>query len=320
MTIRLQQPVETFRVTTPAADFLADMNRLILGVTLPKYEGTVIHDDLPVRMPVFISEPGPADTQVQVRYMSRVTHDFSWEISLPPNPVHTRWITNAVPWANINNIIRNLPGPAHGVGVAAPAPTARLELVPHPNPAALFAHIRNHEWQHAAEHRWLVQKIFKPWDDWVLSKHGVANPFRAKPSSFEWIGCGGTHGAAPEYFMRYYKAATDDIGDSFHATTAGARPVITYLGNANDAFGSIAQFRIEQPALIHAKPDFMTAAPHRWFSFMSIRNYASGASVHPLGWAAQEEGLPPVDVTQHDIDVHEQPVVEHDFSDFMASF
>jgi len=305
MTIRLQQPIETTRATTPAADFLADMNRLVLGVTYPKYEGQVIDDNVSVRLPLLVSEPGPADAQVQVRFMGRVTHDFSWEISLPPNPAHTRWLSAAVPWANINNIITHLPG-GH-LPVPAPAPTARLELLPQPNPATFYAHVRNHEWQHAAEHRWLVQKIFGPWDTWVMATAGQLDPFTARATSFEWITCGGRHGAGPEYYIRYYKAATDNIGDSFHRTAAGARPTITYRGNVQDAFGWIAQFDIAQGTLIAAKPDFMTAAPHRWFSFMSLPDYEGGAGVDPLGWAATEQSLPPVTVTQGHIDAYETP-------------
>lgn len=316
MTIRLYPPRVMFRASTPADDWAANANMLVLGATYPKYDGTVIHDHLDIRTPLFISNPVPIKDQLQVTLVGRVNHNFTWDISLPPDPRARRWISKRVTWDVVNHRITGTGGQSV---TPAPVPLARIELLPQPDAPTFCNHIWYHEMQHAVDHRWIVEKVFGPWDAWL---EGLgSNPFRAKASSFDWIAACGDWGTTTTYFIRYYKDATDIIGDHFHATPEGSRPQVRYRGLVNDRiFGPTAQFEISHGKLLYAAPDFYKGQPHSFFRFATIGNFArTGATT--LQPDPKEHDIQTPALTQKDIDDREKPdEVDEAFGEFLSNF
>jgi hypothetical protein len=309
MPLQFTPPQFVYRPGNPADDFVRGNRMLVLGVTYPRYNDEIIDKSRGIVRPHPQTAPRAEQQDHQVLSLGQATHRFSWQISLPPNPVQTPWISQVVDWTQVNTIIQAI-HPDRPRILEAPFPRVRLELLPSPDALSVARHIENHERQHAADHRWLAERIFGPWDTWLASKQ--LNPYTVKSlDSLAWVTAGGAYGLEPDIFLNYYREAVNESGRLFHHTDLGAGPVIAYEGvYINARREPIAQFTISFRRFMGHAPSFAPPQPHQYFRLPSVREFAQPASANSgtitAGGSAMEALEAPT-LTQQDIDEHERP-------------
>jgi hypothetical protein len=87
-------------------------------------------------------------------------------------------------------------------------------------------HIRWHEYQHCADHRWLAEQIIGPWDDWLDTARAKNLRFRAANiiQLRTEVGIPGDYATGATRILRYWQSAIGQSGTLYHQTNLGRIP------------------------------------------------------------------------------------------------
>jgi len=282
MALAFSPPIETRRASNPATELATrGRNAELLGYTEPRLNGQVMVQgnllgELPPRV---MNDPDirvlPL-AQPQGWWEARVRQPFntvSWQIELPPDFVDGVWtaqqlVGGAALKGSLAHLL-NVDIPSHGNWL--------LKIRPLPDPVAFFNHIRWHEYQHVADHRWLAQQIIGPWDEWYSTAQEKALKFQRKSkveleSSLKLK----QYTESTIRIVRYWQAALYQSGDLYHHTRLGSTPILQVARvqppTQNDPNGEL-ELTIEATERILSRIT-MDSHPHTTFGLKPITIWA----------------------------------------------
>jgi hypothetical protein len=294
MALLFNRPTVNFWAKNPAQMWVEDETKLVLGLTTPKYNKNSIRDTPEMRQPP--CQTAKVKDQIQILRVASVIHEFDYEISIPPN---VDWLSEEAPWETIQARIHKI------IPQGQPKPNIdysklnRIRLAPYPNAATIISHTLNHEMQHAIDFQWAAATIFLPWSEWIDRLSGRQNPFKCKnQDTIQWILFGGTTWFT---MMKCYLEATDELGASFHKLDIGKPPILQFMGTMNDGKTAVIRLGVREYCLPVV---WLGTRPHAYLDLKSVADYNS---VHSVGFAHNRiPKLPPVSLSQKDIDDHEK--------------
>ena len=210
--------------------------------------------------------------------VSPVQFLFTSAIELPPDAGNNGWQSSVTTWAQMKGIVTRYTPPT---GFQAPPDqaTCSIRLNPKPTKQAMQAHILYHERQHVADNKWIVEKAFKPWVDWLDTLAQSSNAFYTakQKSTLEWFIGGGAYAT---YWGKYLFDLSKEVGEHYHRRTdAGAAPIYEITGIAKGLTPGDGDYVL----LMDLKPKLALSniswdsPPHQYFKTYTIQDYASGS-------------------------------------------
>ena len=318
MPCAITAPVETPRHNNPA-DELLDMVQgngkpEPLGATRVFCNGKNI-SNLEVNPEVKIQKQS---NQYRLTGVQAENYTFTFTIELPPRPTPTNiplvpigWVSRIVRLTDLEKVVAKVnriqgftipPGLKNATG--------RIILSPKPTPDAMWNHIRNHERQHVADVRWIIQRTFEPWVRWVdsLAQNSGNKIYTAKEkSTLDWFVGGGVQ---PNYIGQYVFTVANELSEEYHKSDAGAAPI--YTATKMLRVGSLEMNDVA--LIVEVKPKVVIAnmtwnsAPHRYPALDTVQTLAAGVSTTVIKHSnvAPNWELPTIALEQSHIDKYEE--------------
>jgi hypothetical protein len=313
-------PVEQHRVSNPA-DELVQMvttrgDPQPLGATVSFCNG-VRWSGYEPGAPAATIAPQPGGFRLSA--VQQANFAFTNTIEIPPAPVGGGWTSTATNWGVLARVVAKFPK-AHGFPVTLPANTEAgvLRLIPVPTERAMCDHILFHERQHVADNKWIVDKTFKIWVDWLDTLAGSATAYTATDSAtLAWF-LGG--GLSSIYWGRYILELANEMALHFHRRTdEGAAPVYTVARLTRGAVSG-TDLVVELSARRAITAMNWNSPPHRCFELLTPKGFAAGERTSIIGngeMGVPDWTWPAIALTQEDINQKEAPSADEGF---MASF
>ncbi|WP_126286443.1 hypothetical protein [Burkholderia stagnalis] len=324
MPLIFHDPVVVNTNSSPADQFVESAGAgFDLGYTEPSYMGTVALQrrtrfgaapprTIPLHDVAITPSSGPGGG-----YRASVgavhDHDFSWRIELPPKPgdqyivnsnVRLGWKSKAYPIDRVLTLCREFKRQfpdrfAAALPDATQYTSGIVYLLPAPSVKSLFDHIENHEYQHAADHRWLAEQIFGPIDRWaqVARQKNLVFESDSRTELLAAVQFPGNYASSGIRVYEYWQKCIAASGDLYHHTAAGAAPNVTlirYHGSNNDPRILVVAFEISAAQPIGDTS--LHSPPHHAFA-LSGAGRALDGNEPPLQYGAV------VDRTIHTPDV-----------------
>jgi hypothetical protein len=330
-------PVETHRANNPADDLLSiapeNGKAKPLGATSISCNGTNL-DSFEPATPA--AQTAPAGLRHVLNSITATRFDFTSTIELPPAPAGTGiqevphgWISSAVPVTELNKIAakinRDPQYAPYAVQLGMPVPNGKIVLQPMPTSLEMCGHILYHERQHAADCKWVIEKTFKPWVDWLDNlARGNVGITAADRETFNWF-IGG--GAQSIYYGRYIFELSKEVSDHYHASDEGAAPIFTAIRYLPARLSSTeVLLHVQMKAKLAAGVRAWDAQPHRCFRLYSVKDFAAGVSTEIITNGAMEVPdwtLPTIAINQAAVDDYERKnatAADSDEESAMANF
>lgn len=259
-------PESRTRVENPAdmllRTFKAGRIEMILGVTLPKYNGEVV-DTPQCAKSLTVQSIVARNSGGYECVPERVDHEFSWDMELPPSPP---WRSQQALGTEIRDLAVALDKSVSRMlsGAADFTHCTRITLTPKPNWPVIREHVYSHEMQHVCDFKWAAIKLFGPvvqmQDDYYSANQRVNCTDR---DILQFVASGGNECKS----IKVYENATKFMGGHYHGTNGGSAPVVTFTGVSLN--GLVANFDLTQ--LYGTFPvSFYTGRPHQYFKVSAL--------------------------------------------------
>lgn len=278
-------PAEIYRAPNQnPAEVFATTGAVEMGLTEPRYNQTAVTQvqanvvTSPVvqitRNPIII---GTQRFPNSARVISVPNHNINWPMFLPPRPVDGTWtaqtkISGHLVKARIeavltsrrraNRKVKEQFDPAVNRRLLDPRKLYTVQLKPEPDPETFMNHIKNHEYQHAADHKWLAERIIGWWDAWLteLMQRQITVVAR---NGVEGLGSGFSYSIGVPRIIMYWCRMANYSGDLYHDTRAGEYPVL----NVESVEDEHVVFTIRPDQIIYEKPNLINPLPHKEMKF-----------------------------------------------------
>lgn len=264
------------------AEIFAQSGAVEMGFTEPRYNGkaiTAVGNADALTPTVAVNRANIIVGGVTYLSSAQVTalpnHQISWPMNLPPNPVNGMWtalnkVSGLVITERLNaivtsrrragaNIKANL-DPQQNPRLISARTQYRFHFKLEPDAATFMHHVEYHELQHAADHKWLAERVIGWWDVWLgeLLQNQIT-VVSSSPSGLDTLAKGFDYSTVGQKIILYWCRVADYSGDLYHDTDEGAPPVLNIEQvTGEDVFATIRPKRI-----IYQKPDLNNPRPHR---------------------------------------------------------
>jgi hypothetical protein len=245
----------------------------------------------------------------QLSAVQQANFAFTNTIEIPPAPIGGRWNSMATNWGVLAQVVTKFPkAPGFPQALPANTETGVLRLIPMPTEQAMCGHILFHERQHVADNKWIVDKTFKTWVDWLDTLAGSATVYTASDrASLEWF-LGG--GLSSIYWGRYILELANEMALHLHRRTdEGAAPVYT-VARLTPGAVSGTDLVVELSARQAIAAMNWNSPPHRCFQLLTPKAFAAGENTSIIGngemavpvWTWPAIALTQVDINQREVE------------------
>lgn len=312
MPLNFLAPVTQVNATNPADGLLEQNPSLDLGFCEPRLNGVSMLQSFgvmrelppsPLREPTQNVDRPVLNGDWRLRLQAAANpNEVSWQISIPPEPVNNTWRSKQTSGMVINQLIEKL-------SKAEPSflPMVRqkfenrwnfhLVLHPLPDAASFMNHIRWHEAQHAADHRWLAEQIIGPWQRWVDAAVDKDLSFTCSDRNhmISAVTNPSAYALSTIRIVRYWQTALAKAGDLYHRTLQGGTPQIRFqklAGTARVTGASAMELHLTIAAAQRiVAPITYQSAPHTIFALPPMNKTLTGndRAIEPNGVQGQRD-------------------------------